>query len=144
MEIISKAAVVPHTPEQMYRLVNDVESYPEFLPWIEKVDLKERGEDTLKATMALAIGRFRHRLTTENLMIPVQRVSLRLVEGPFKRFAGEWRFEEHGPDACRVSLNLEFEFESRILAMTFGKLFQKVSVKMVDAFCERADVCYGH
>ena len=80
---------------------------------------------------------------TRNDLFAPQRIELSLVDGPFKRLEGRWLFTPLSEDACKVSLELDFEFSNRLLGMAFGKLFSQVAGQMVEAFTRRADQLYG-
>ncbi len=126
----------------MYELVNDVESYPQFLPWCNRVDVLRRQDDLLQATLHLAQGGLKYSFTTENRMIPGSAITLALVEGPFNKFEGLWRFNA-APEGSEVSPMIEFEFANRVLNFSFGKVFGHIANSMVAAFCERAREHYG-
>ncbi|HSH48590.1 MAG TPA: type II toxin-antitoxin system RatA family toxin, partial [Halomonas sp.] len=134
MATVNRSAVVRHTPKQMFDLVNDFESYPEFLPGCRRARLIERDENHLIGEMTLGRAGIEQSFTTRNDLHEPERIDLSLVKGPFKRLRGRWLFTPLGENICRVSLELEFEFANRLLAMAFGKLFQQVAGQLVDAF----------
>jgi ribosome-associated toxin RatA of RatAB toxin-antitoxin module len=128
----------------MFDLVNDFESYPEFLPGCRHARVIEHEEGRyLIGEMTLGKGSVEQTLATRNDLYPHERIELSLAEGPFKRLNGRWLFTPMGESACRVSLEMEFEFSNRLLGMAFGKLFQQVAGQLVDAFTRRADALYG-
>jgi len=141
--VIARSALVPFAAEQLYELVNDVERYPDFLPWCAAVEVQSRSEAEVVASMDVRRAGIRHRVTTRNLLGPPTRLVLELVEGPFERFQGEWRFEALAADACKVTLTLDFEYAGRLIRMAFGPLFNRAADTMVDAFCARAAAVYG-
>lgn len=143
MATVNRSAVVRHTPKQMFDLVNDFESYPEFLPGCRRARLIERDKDHLIGEMTLGRAGIEQSFTTRNDLHEPERIDLSLVKGPFKRLRGRWLFTPLGENICRVSLELEFEFANRLLAMAFGKLFRQVAGQLVDAFTRRADQLYG-
>ncbi len=143
MTTIHKSALVPYSAEQMYELVNDVESYPEFLPWCAAVKLLSRNSDTLTATIVISNSAFRQAFTTMNSMDEGRRIDMNLVEGPFKYLKGSWRFHPLGAEGCEVSFHLEFEFASGLIGLAFGRTFSQLANSLVDAFCDRALERYG-
>lgn len=143
MPDINRHKIVPYTPEQMYALVNDVASYREFLPYCTESYLVSCGPDEIRATLTFARSGMHKSFTTLNRMQPHKMIEIRLVNGPFKHLEGFWRFDLREKDHCRVSLDLEFEFSSRLLALMFGPLFNQVASMLVDAFCKRAETVYG-
>ena len=143
MPKISRSAVVSHTPEQMFDLVNDFERYPEFLPWCGGARVVQATDMTIIGELCIQKGGIRQFFTTKNTLTPPERIDLSLVEGPFKSLGGHWRFEAVGSDACRVCLDLEFEFAGRLIAVAIGAIFSQIAGSLVDAFCDRADQLYG-
>jgi ribosome-associated toxin RatA of RatAB toxin-antitoxin module len=126
----------------MFELVNDVESYPRFLPWCTEARMQRRIEQGIVATLTVSKGPLQHSFTTENLNTEFERIEMSLLEGPFRRFHGVWRFDETA-GGCNVSLDLDFEFSNRLLARALSKVFRLLTTSMVDAFRERARELYG-
>lgn len=126
----------------MYALVDDVPSYPQFLPWCSGAEEHRRDGNEVHATIRIAKGPLRKAFSTINRLTPGERIDLSLVDGPFRRLDGSWSFAPLGTDGCKVSLELEFEFSSRILTATIGPVFNEIANSMVSAFCQRAQVLY--
>ncbi|WP_110597748.1 MULTISPECIES: type II toxin-antitoxin system RatA family toxin [Salinicola] len=143
MPSVNRSAFVRHTPEQMFELVNDFERYPDFLPGCRRASIVEQGDGYLIGRMTLAKGGVEQSVTTRNDLERPQRIDLSLVDGPFKRLSGQWHFRAMGEDACKIELEMNFEFSNRLLGMAFGRLFQQVAGQLVDAFTRRADQVYG-
>lgn len=142
MKKISKHALVPYSASQMYALVNDVKSYADFLPWCSRSDILEQTEQEIKASLNIAYGSLNKSFTTLNKLTPETKIEMLLVEGPFKKLNGEWVFTQLGEDGCKVSLELEFEFKSKLLSMTMGPVFSQIANTLVDSFSERANKVY--
>lgn len=143
MPTVSRSAIVRHTATEMFDLVDDVARYQDFLPWVKTSLERERSEDLVVGELLFAKAGFEKSFTTRNLRQPGKMIEIRLVEGPFRQLEGFWRFEALGEDACKVSLDLEFEFSNKLLAMAFGKVFTQVAGTLVDSFVQRANKCYG-
>jgi len=143
MTQISRSAIVPYTAEQMYRLVADIESYPEFLPWCGGTQILSANAGEVRASVKIAYKGVNKSFTTVNREVEGKRIEMSLVEGPFKKLHGIWDFSALGSDASKVSLDLEFEFSNRIIAMTLGKVFSSIADTLVDAFCRRAEQVYS-
>ena len=143
MPDINKSKIVIYTQEQMYELVNDVGSYSQFIPWCTSSDVISSTEDELRATLAFSRGALHKSFTTLNRLQPHKMIEIRLIDGPFKQLEGFWRFDEASNNHCRVSLDLEFEFSSRLVAMMFGPVFHQIASTLVDSFCNRAKIIYG-
>ncbi|MGE6607757.1 type II toxin-antitoxin system RatA family toxin [Halomonas sp. NPDC076908] len=143
MPTVNRSALVRHTPQKMFDLVNDFERYPEFLPGCRQARLVEHDKVHLIGEMTLGRAGIEQTITTRNDLFEPERIEMSLVKGPFKRLKGRWLFTPMGDDACKVSLEMEFEFANRLLGMAFGKLFQQIAGQLVDAFTKRANELYG-
>lgn len=143
MAIIKREAIVIYSPAQMFGLVDDIESYPQFLPWCGQSVVHGRTEDEVKASLTLTWKGMQKSFTTLNRLQKDKMIELRLLDGPFHHLEGFWRFEEHAGTGCKVSLDMEFEFAGKIISMMFGPMFSQVANSLVDAFCKRAQDLYG-
>ena len=143
MTTISRSALVSHSARAMFDLVHDVDRYKEFLPWCSDSGIIERDGDTTKAYVTISKGGVSRSFTTRNLAQPGKMLEIRLVEGPFKRLDGYWRFQPLREDACKITLDLEFEFSNSIVRMAFGRVFEQVANRLVDSFVTRANDLYG-
>ena len=142
MSIIKTARVVPYSCEQMYNLVNDVDLYGEFLPYFDKSVVHHRDEDEVQATLVVLVAGMKKSFTTRNLLQKNKMIEIRLIDGPFSHLEGFWRFDED-VDGCKISLDLEFQFVSRMAAMMLEPFFEQVTATMIDAFCTRAKALYA-
>jgi ribosome-associated toxin RatA of RatAB toxin-antitoxin module len=127
----------------MFVLVDDVDSYPQFLPWCRAARVLARGDDEVRAMVEIAHGALHKSFTTLNRLQQGKMIEMRLVEGPFRHLEGYWRFDSLSERACKITLDLEFEFSSRLIAMALGPVFNQVTSTLVDAFCRRAEQVYG-
>ena len=132
-----------HTAEQMFDLVNDVESYPQFLPWCSGTTLIESTETTMQASLKVAKAGLKYSFTTRNEHDRPGKIRIELVEGPFSSLSGVWLFQPLSDEACKVSLSLQFDFSGKLTSLAMGKVFNQMAVTMVDAFVSRADQVYG-
>lgn len=142
MPKISRTVLVPFSVEQMYRLVNDVLSYPEFLPGCVGSRLLESGETHMVAEIDVSKVGISKRFTTRNALIPDKSIQLNLVDGPFKRLTGSWQFTPLNQQACKIEFHLDFEFTSKLIEIAFGRIFKELAVNMVQAFTARAKEIY--
>lgn len=143
MTKIRKHANVSYSAEQMFALVNDIKSYPEFLPWCTKTDILETKGDYLIASVSVAMGKIKQSFTTENEIKTNASISMKLVEGPFKSLIGHWQFNDNADNGCSILFDMEFEFKNKIMKHAFGAAFKKITDSMVDAFVKRARAVYG-
>ena len=144
MPIVSRTAIVNYTATEMFRLVTDVKSYPAFLPWCVAARAEVQDDDSTLATIDIAKGPIRQSFTTRNINTPGERVEMHLVRGPFAHLEGCWAFRSLEGNASKVSLEIDFSFTNALMRATFGKVFNLIAGQMVDAFCTRAKVVYGH
>ena len=143
MRKVSRSALVPYSASDMYRLVEDVEAYPDFLPWCSDVEVHSREGDVVEATLEFRRGALKKRFRTRNAMVPDASIDLSLVGGPFRDLSGGWRFSQLGEKGSKVALDIEFEFESRALDLMVGPFFEDICNSLVDAFTARANTIYG-
>lgn len=144
MPQIERSALVPYSCQQMFDLVNDVNAYPEFVPGCVGARIIEANEHSMVAELAISKAGIRHAFTTRNTLESEQFIRMELVQGPFRNLHGGWSFKPLASDACKVTLQLEFEFSSKLLHFAFAKVFNEVTARMVDAFAQRARQVYGN
>jgi len=140
---VVRSAIVEHPAGAMFALVDDVEAYPEFLPWCLAAKVHTREPGRTLATITVGIRGIRQSFTTENANRPGEGIDMRLVEGPFKHFAASWRFLPLGERAARIEFQLEYQFSSRLLAKALDPLFSHIADSMVGSFSRRAEALYG-
>lgn len=143
MQVVEKNVLVAHTPEQMFRLVDEVEQYPRFLPWCAKGEVHSREGDELVASLHIDYLRVKQHFTTKNCNVPHSDILMTLVDGPFRHLEGRWHFQPLGEIGCKVEFRLSYEFSSKILEKLIGPVFGHISGTLVDAFIKEADRVYG-
>jgi ribosome-associated toxin RatA of RatAB toxin-antitoxin module len=144
MKQIEKSAIVPFSAQQMFELVTDISSYPDFLPWCSHAAVLSRENDTVNAEIMIDVKGIKKSFSTINTYTPFEQIDMQLLEGPFSSLSGQWHFQPLNDKACKVSLNIAFSFSNRILSLTLGPVFGHISDSMVDAFCQRAHQVYQH
>lgn len=140
---IERSALVTYPAMQMYRLVHDVPSYPEFLRWCTEAVVHEQDFEHQLASLAISVGGLQQRFTTRNRLVPGERLSLSLVEGPFRALSGEWRFLQLGDAGSKVTLELSFDFRRGLVSAAFERGFARIADHLVGEFCHRAEALYG-
>lgn len=139
-----RSALVPYTAEQMFALVEDIERYPQFLPWVSAAQVLERGPHEVVGRLEMHRAGMREIVTTRNVLTAHREITLELVTGPFKTLAGRWTFEPIGEDrGARVALSIRFEFANPMLTLLLSRTFEKSCNELVDAFVARARAVYG-
>jgi len=140
---VTRSAIVEHAAESLYALIEDVESYPTFLPWCRSARVQTRAENRTVATLNVGLRGIRQSKTTENLSTPGRTIDMRQIEGPFKQFSASWRLTPLGARAARVEFAMAYVFSSRVLAKLLEPLFGQIADTIVDAFVRRADTLYA-
>ena len=143
MRRIQRSAIVESTARQMYDLVEDIESYPEFLPWCSGAHVRERTAGRTVATLEVGNFPMRQSFTTENTNVPGKSIDMRLLHGPFRKFEAHWKFTPLGTGA-KIEFAIAYEFADPILALSLESMFQGIAGTMVDAFTRRAERLHGH
>lgn len=143
MSTIRKSALVPYSAHEMFGLVADVESYSQFLPWCGGSRILSRDEDSVAAEIEIAYSGVHKTFTTINRMQTDKMIEMRLVEGPFKHLFGYWGFLALDERACKVSLDMEFEFSNAMLGLVMGPVFSRIANDLVDSFRRRGEQLYG-
>jgi ribosome-associated toxin RatA of RatAB toxin-antitoxin module len=143
MALVEKLVLVGYSAEQMYTLVNDVERYPQFLPWCSGTQVEHRDPAVTRAAISVDYRGFKTSFRTENLTRPPELIEIRLVSGPFRNLDGTWRFVALSAAACRIDFRLHYEFSSRLLERPAAPVFGYIANSLVDAFVKRAEKLYG-
>lgn len=143
MSEVKRSALVNFSAKQMYDLVNDVDCYAEFLPGCTDAKVLDQSDEMMLATLELKKGPIKQTFSTRNILVEGQSIKMELQDGPFKYLHGHWFFRELAKDACKVELDLSFEFNSRLTSAAFGRIFIELTSRLVDSFVKRAQVVYG-
>lgn len=147
MRKVSRSALVAYSAGEMFDLVSDVESYPVFLPWCSGARVYSRedraGLIIIDGAVEMRRAGLRRWFRTENTLLRPESIEMHLVDGPFESLSGGWRFKHLGDLGSKVSLELEFEFDSRVANRLIGPFFVEICNTLVDAFTRRAEQVYG-
>jgi ribosome-associated toxin RatA of RatAB toxin-antitoxin module len=143
MRIVDRTAMVPFSAAQMYALVENVECYPEFLPWCDAATLLNKSAEELVASLNIGFGSLNSSFTTRNQLEPPTSMTMELQDGPFSRLEGRWSFTQLGDEGCEAALRIEFEFSSALKDMLFGSTFEGICNELIDAFVKRANDLYS-
>jgi ribosome-associated toxin RatA of RatAB toxin-antitoxin module len=140
---IERSALVTYPAMKMYRLVHDVPAYPEFLKWCTEAVVHEQDHEYQVASLGVRVAGLEQRFTTRNRLVPGERLSLSLVEGPFRSLSGEWRFIQLGEHGSKVGLRLDFNYANGLVSSAFQRGFARIADHLVQEFCRRADDIYA-
>jgi ribosome-associated toxin RatA of RatAB toxin-antitoxin module len=138
MARVERTVLVEQPAVDMFNLVDDVASYPQFLPWCSRTEVKVKTDAVTEAAIHIDYHHLRQRFTTRNDKRFPERMDISLLEGPFRRLQGHWRFQPLGDGACKVEFSLEYEFSNRIVEKLIGPVFGYIANSTVDAFVRRA------
>jgi len=149
MKHVKKSVLLWYSAHEMYMLVIDVPSYPQFLPWCERAEVLENGANSMTARLNLSYAGVRHAFTTRNEHEPDKSVIVRLVDGPFSVLDGTWLFRSLGTPAgsdslaCRIEFDMRYAFSSKALEGVVSPVFDRIADTFVDSFVKRAGQVYG-
>ncbi len=138
MPHISRSAILPYPADFMYQLVNNVDAYPEFLPWCGGVEIHQQDETSMEASIQMRGAGLDSWFRTRNRMRPGESIEIELVEGPFDHLQGKWHFTPLGDDGSKIELELSFEIKNRLAAAVITPTFSRIANTMVESFCQRA------
>ena len=138
---VTREALVPYSPEQMFDLVNDVRFYPAFLPWCAEADVLATSDHAIEARLKVSQGPVTQAFTTINELVKNQKIVMKLKEGPFKHLEGTWLFEAC-KDGCKITFDMQFEFSNAIMAALMSSKFKIMVGSLMQAFTDRAKQLY--
>ena len=144
MPEIRRSALMPYPARFMYDVVNDVDSYPDFLPWCGGVETHHVDETSMEASILMRGAGLNHWFKTRNSMRPGESIEMALVEGPFSRLEGLWSFTPVNAEGCKVELVLQYELKQGLASAIIAPAFSRIANTMVGSFCERASELYEH
>lgn len=143
MRNIRRSALVSYTAPQMFALVADVAAYPDFLRSCSGATVHAVDDQSIDATLEFSLGGVKKSFRTRNELLLGEKMDIALVDGPFRTLEGGWRFDALGEDGCKISLELQFEFENALMDAVFGHYFEEICTRLVNAFTRRAKRLYG-
>ena len=144
MTRIEKTALVKFSAQQMFDLVNDIESYPQFLPWCSQSRIIKREGNIVEAELSISKGGFQKAFSTRNELDMGKQMTVSLIDGPFSHLAGVWHFQPLREDASKILFNLDFELSGKLASLAFGAVFNQICNTMVSSFTQRAKVVYAN
>lgn len=143
MAVVEKSVLIERSVAQMFELVDQVEDYPEFLPWCGGTELIERTENKTVARIYINYHGAKANFSTENDKVFPHWMNIRLRDGPFKRMDGGWRFTPLGDNACKVEFRLHYEFSNKLLEKLLGPVFNHIASTFVESFVKRVKHIHG-
>lgn len=138
MREVRRSALVGKPPAAMFALINDIESYPQFLPWCTHARVQSRSAQEIVATLGVRQGALHGEFTTRNTLEPDRSIRMQLVSGPFRALEGEWRLTPVDGNGCRVELAMSFAFKNPLTGLLLEPRFAQTVGSLVDAFVARA------
>jgi len=143
MQQICRSALVPFSAEQMYALIDDIASYHLFVPHCQTATILERADSHVTAKLVVAKSGFAKSFTTKNTLSPPHLITMNLIDGPFNELSGDWKLTPLSDSACKIELNLKFEFSNKLTSLAFSSIFNQLVQSMISAFTKRAEKVYG-
>lgn len=143
LSVVQKSALVKYSAQQMFDIVDNIEAYPEFLPWCGGTRILKREGDIVEGEIIIAKAGFHKAFATRNRLVVGEKIYMSLLEGPFSSLEGVWQFMPLREDASKISLDLEFEVSGKLASLAFGPVFNQICNTMVSSFTQRAKQLYG-
>ena len=140
MREVKRSALVSQPPARLFALINDIESYPQFLPWCTFARVESRSAAEMVATLGVRQGALQGKFTTRNILEPDRSVHMHLMSGPFSTLEGLWLLTPIDTGGCRVELTMRFAFKSALTGLLFEPKFAETVGSLVDAFVARARI----
>ena len=143
MIIINQTAELPYSPTQVFEVVNNVQAYPEFLPFCKKGMIKTLETDkVVEGSLTLGGLGFSETVKTQNTLIKPHQINMRLLEGPLNYLEGNWTFSEISPGKTQAKLHIKLDFKYPWLERITKPMFKKVTQEALAAFVKRVEICY--
>ncbi len=143
MKQLSKAITLHYSPETMYKLVADIPSYHEFLPYCRSSHVQDKGNNIVDGTLQVGYHGLHYTLVTRNQLVPYKQINIKFLEGPFKTLLGRWSFHALPSGGCEIVLQLQYEFKNFLLSLTLDRIMKPAVEMVVSAFVSRAREQYG-
>ena len=143
MAKVKKTVTLPYSCEAMFKLVDDIEQYPMFVPWCDASQILKRSPEQVCASLTFGFRGIHYTFTTENCLLPYDRMDIQLVDGPFDHLQGHWYFKPLADGWSEISLELEYVFSFVFLSSLFEPFFTSMAHQWVQAFVKRAEEVYG-
>ncbi|MEO8281399.1 MAG: type II toxin-antitoxin system RatA family toxin [Ideonella sp.] len=140
---LSHSVLVPYPVESMFDLIEHAESYPLFVPWCVGATIFERSDDRVAARLEFSFMTVRFGFRTDNAKRRPDWLQVRLVEGPFRHFQGDWQLTRLGDFGCRIHFAVSYEIADGLLDRLAAPAVGHVSRAMIDAFVKRAEQTFG-
>ena len=136
---VSRSVLVPYSAEAMFDLIEQAEWYPAFLPWCTKSEILERSEDWVAARLEISYAKLRFVMRTRNPKLRPEWLQVRLVEGPFKQFGGDWHLVPLADKGCKVTFQLSYQTAEGVFDRVAKAALDRIFDSIVDAFVRRAE-----
>lgn len=143
MHKIERSALINFSASKMFDLVNDVSCYPKFLKWCKSSRVISQTDSEMEAELEVAWKVLHKVFSTHNYLKKGESIRLELVSGPFQSMEGCWHFKQLREDACKISMEIEFEFKNSLSNVLFSSIFSQICDSLMDSFIKRAHEVYG-
>lgn len=134
---------LPYSPEQLFDLVADVKSYPQFLPWVAAVRVRSDSPTDMVADLVVGFRALKETFTSKVHKRRPREIEIDYIEGPLKYLHNSWKFEPDGTGGTDIHFCVDFAFRSRLFETLAGQMFDRALRRMIGAFEDRAHALYG-
>lgn len=135
---IHRSALILVNAQSMYRIINDVARYPEFLDGVIAGQVIEESATHMIGELTIRKAGIERTVRTRNELTEPTCIDMALLKGPLENFSGVWRITPLSEQGCKVSLDIQFDAAKGLASIAFGAAFKQVANNMVDAFVNRA------
>lgn len=139
----SETRTLPYTAQQMFDMVADVASYPQFLPWVSAIRVRSNSETEMLADMVVGFKGLKESFTSRVVKERPGHIHVDYIDGPLKHLSNDWRFQDDGKGGVLVDFTVDFAFKNKLFEMLAGQMFDKALRKMTSAFETRAAELYS-
>lgn len=139
---VHKRLHLKYSVQQLFNLVVDVDSYPDFLPWVIAARIRRRENQTVWVDLTIGTGFLRKSFSTVAQLEPPHRIDIKSYDALFERFEQKWNFESATEGGTNIGYYVDFKFRSRLLQTLIGASFADRATTMVEAYRRRARQLY--
>jgi len=134
--------VCNYSQEQLFDLVVNIESYPEFLPWCKKAEIIKTKGNIIIAELTIEFAGISQSYTSKITHDRPKTINVEMIEGPFSYLRNNWQFEAQNNGQTKIRFEIDFKFSSKILETLMGVIFDRTVSKLTEAFLKRAEQLY--
>jgi len=141
MKSSQQEIIINHAAKDLFRIVLDIEKYPEFIPWCYAINIKSTSENEILADMIVHYNFFLQKTFTSHVLFNKKQlfINTNYIDGPLKDLRTKWLFKILEPKKTKILFSIKYEFK-KLLHQAMSELFlDLIKNKMIESFKKRAD-----